>query len=775
MVEQITSEGVHTEFAKELGLKEAISIAVGAMIGGGIFSVLGRLAGIAGPAAMLSFFLGGIIAFLTANSYFRLVSKYPSAGGEFVILRKGFKDKPIIGDSIGTMLWLGYSVTIALYAFTFGLYTSEFIHDVTGMYFFDTSNTGLITGRKIFAFLSIFVFMIINLRGVKETGTIQNVIVAFKLGVLFFIGLLGFLYFKGDRYTPFANDDDPYGLSDNGDLFGGFSGIVIGAAVIFVSYEGFQVIANTVEEMKYPARDVKRGMYISVITVTITYMVVTFATFSLVKDPNNIDEAALIQAVEFLGGWAVLLITLGAAASTTSAINATLLGSSRLAYVMSDYGAFPKKLAVISKKSKVPYLAIIVTSTISWLFTFFGNAEEIAEVGSIIFLGIFLSINLAILQIFKEERNIIAKVASVLIIIFMILVFGFFATHLEESLLAIIVLVVFTSLTFLWIFVNKNVQKDVEVDETKYDLPPLGKELIAEFSLTRARTDEFFIDLNNMLVPISGEKFETQNWQISALIARKYNVKVTILYIGNKESKLDKAKEYFDKYQVDYNVIVKKSAKIGVKKGNHKTIPEQIIDTYHEGDYQLITMASRRKKGFLERLFDKSVSKHVVDNVDSAVLQVHPAKYGQRRDEIENMFLLFDGSERDSYLGRWANIISSAGPASKVHTYHIVQIPQTISLSDAAKFPEVIRSGENFRKYAQELTDRLNLNAESTLLYGHSFVKSLVLATEKHEPDAVLIGHTKDEGLWNRLRTRLAYRIMRKVNSAVIVFHMPEH
>jgi len=238
---------------------------------------------------------------------------------------------------------------------------------------------------------------------------------------------------------------------------------------------------------------------------------------------------------------------------------------------------------------------------------------------------------------------------------------------------------------------------------------------------------------------------------------------------------LNKAKEYFDKYQVDFNVIVKKSAKIGVKKGNHKTIPEQIIDTYNEGNYQLITMASRRKKGFLERLLDKSVSKHVVDNVDSAVLQVHPPKYGQRKDEIENMFLLFDGSERDSYLGRWANIISSAVPTSKVHTYHIVQIPQTISLSDAAKFPEVIRSGENFRKYAQELTDRLNLNAESTLLYGHSFVKSLVLATEKHEPDAVLIGHTKDEGLWNRLRTRLAYRIMRKVNSAVIVFHMPEH
>ena len=130
------SEGAHTEFAKELGLKEAISIAVGAMIGGGIFAALGRLAGIVGPAAILSFLFGGIIAFLTANSYYRLVSKYPSAGGEFVILRRGFAN-PIIGNSIGALLWLGYSVTIALYAFTFGLYTSEFIYDVTGASFFN--------------------------------------------------------------------------------------------------------------------------------------------------------------------------------------------------------------------------------------------------------------------------------------------------------------------------------------------------------------------------------------------------------------------------------------------------------------------------------------------------------------------------------------------------------------------------------------------------------------------------------------------------------------
>ena len=67
------------------------------------------------------------------------------------------------------------------------------------------------------------------------------------------------------------------------------------------------------------------------------------------------------------------------------------------------------------------------------------------------------------------------------------------------------------------------------------------------------------------------------------------------------------------------------------------------------------------------------------------------------------------------------------------------------------------------------------LNAEPTLLYGHNFVKSLKHVTQKHQPDAVLIGHTKDAGIWDRVRTRIAYRIMRELDSAVIVYHSAEN
>jgi len=757
-----TQSDARTEFAKELGLKEAISIAVGAMIGGGIFSALGRLAHITGPSAVISFLLGGIIAFLTSNSYYRLVNKYPSAGGEFVILRRGFSN-PLIGNSIGAMLWLGYSVTIALYAFTFGNYTSEFIHGLTEVAFWDIQSTSLINGRKLMSLLSILIFMMINLKGVKETGTVQNVIVLFKILVLLFVGILGFALFKPGRYDPFTVSQDAF-IKTLGS-FSGVGGIIIGASVIFVSYEGFQVIANTVEEMKNPARDVKIGMYISVITVTITYMVVTIATFSLVKSTADITETALIEAVTFLGTWAILLVTLGAAASTTSAINATLLGSSRLAYVMSDWAAFPKRLAVISKRTQVPYLAIIITSAISWLFTFFGNASEIAEVGSIIFLGIFLSINVSIMKIFPEENNMIAKIASILISIFMILVIIFFITHLKESALALIVLGVFSVITIVWMGINQRISKDTSIDTTHYELEPLGIEMIKQFKpVRRPNVDEFFVHLDKILVPVSGSRFEMQTWLVTARIARKYNAEIQILHVGKDENTINEAKEIYDRYNVSYNVKVSDSLDVATA----------IITLFREkNDIDLICLSSRRRESLIDRIFDKSVSKRVVDNVACAVFQIHPPAYRQKEEEIDELFLLFDGTERDVFLARWARLLSVPGLNSKAYVYHMIELPNTISPEDASKIPRLQANGKEFDTYAREICTQAGFeNVEPVLLYGHNLVKSIYEQTEKIEPDAVFIGHTRDPGFFNQIRTHLAYRLINKLKCTLMVYHM---
>ena len=745
--------------AKELGLKEAIGLAVGAMIGGGIFSALGNLAIITGPSAVISFLLGAIIAFLTANSYYRLIHKYPSAGGEFVILRRSFKN-PAFGNFMGIFLWLGYSVTIALYAVTFGNYTSTLIYGLTGLDFFSLNNPNLITGKSILSFLSILIFTLINLRGVKESGSIQNLIVLFKVLVLLFVGFLGFIFFNPSKYLPFFNSSDTSILQLG--VFSGLGGVIIGSAIIFVSYEGYQVIANTVEEMKNPARDVKIAMYISIIIVAVTYIIATIATFSLIQDTSEIDEVALISAVEFLGSWAVWLIVLGAAASTTSAINATLLGSSRLAYVMADWQAFPKKIAKISKSTKVPWVAILFTSLISFSLTFLPSAEQIAESGSIIFLVIFLTINLSIMKVFPNERNVIAKLASIFIIVYIMLVFYFFFTHIEKSLPALTILIVFVLVVLSWVIINHYLVKKKELDLQDYALAPLEKEKIHEFKINNPiDVDDFFIKLENILLPISGKGFETQTWVTAAGISVKMGAKVTILSFGTMKEDLENVENEMKRFGAKYRIIIRKE----------KNIAEGIIRAYKEGDYQLICMSSKRRNSRLDRILDRSISKKVVNKVNETILQIHPPIYFARKQEYSDMFLLFDGTQRDIFLANWAKLISLFHAPGTVFVYHITLLPHTISVEDAGNLPEIRRSVKVFEQYVDDICQLLNFEVKPIFLLGHNFRKSLISQIEKYEPDVIFIGHSRDKGIWNKIRTHLPYQLMNDVPTSIVVSH----
>jgi hypothetical protein len=755
----------HTGLAKELGLKEALAIAIGAMIGGGIFTALGRVASLAGPFAVISFFLGGVISLFTAHSYVKLISKYPSAGGEFVILRRGFKN-PMIGNFIGILLWLGYSVTIALYASTFGAYVSAWFFQMFNLPFFDPYSDFIFSFRKIMSAFSIFLFMVINLRGVKETGLVQNIIVSFKLSVLLLLAFVGMFFIQPHRYIDSMNKVVPLGDSV---FFTFFSGIFVGGAIIFVSYEGFQVIANTVEELKNPTKIVPVAMYVSVVLVAFTYMAVTFVAIGLID--GEITETALIQAVQFLGPVAVTLVTLGAIASTTSAINATILGSSRLAYVMSDWNAFPKKLAAISKKTKVPYISITMTSLMSYLFTALGDASKIAEVGSIIFLCIFLSINFSVLKIYKDEKNYVSKIAVALITLnlFLAIYFVLFLSHEDQS-FAFIILFLFSFVTIIWVVINFFITRNVLLKTESYQLKPLGHEMIKEFQYYD-ESDEFFIDLESMLLPISGDVYETKALQFSAYLGRKYGVKVTLLRIIKSESQRSKDEESIQhviKVMQDFKVKFELKYKI------HQNIADGIIESYNEGKFQLVVLASKRKRGYFDRLFEKSVSKKVVKSVSSSVLQIYPPKYGVKNPDIGDLFVLLDGTLRDEYLIRWAQLVASGGIPSKLTAYYVNELPSIFPLDEAVKVPTIAQNSIVFQDYVIKLGKRYNLAIKPNFMVGHNFVSTIVGEAEQLEPDAIIVGHSKDKGFRNRIRPVKSQKLIRKVSSAVIIHHMPE-
>ncbi|MDQ6971582.1 MAG: APC family permease, partial [Mariprofundaceae bacterium] len=254
--------------SNQLGLKELIAIGTGGMIGGGIFSVLGLAVAIAGNAAPLAFLLGGLLAMLTGYSYIRLALAFHSDGASFTYLEHAFPDHPFIGALTGWTVIVGYIGTLALYAFTFGAYTAELLHAV------DSDRA-----RQALSIAIIIAFVFINLRGARSSGLSEDIIVYSK------VILLGILVFAGmnavdmHRFEPFAMH--------------GETSIIMAGALIFVAFEGFELITNAVCEAEHPEKNIPLAIYVSVAVVTLLYVLITVVAV------GSLDVQVMIDAKEY--------------------------------------------------------------------------------------------------------------------------------------------------------------------------------------------------------------------------------------------------------------------------------------------------------------------------------------------------------------------------------------------------------------------------------------------------------------------------------------------
>ncbi|MHA1125476.1 MAG: APC family permease [Candidatus Heimdallarchaeota archaeon] len=380
------------ELSKELGFKEALSIGLGGTIGGGVFSVLGIAVGFAGPAAILSFAFGGILGLLIGYSYVKLSLKYQSAGGSYTFAREAFGQ--YFGGAFGWLLWTGYIASCSLYAYTFGAFFTHMILSEEA----SPLIVRLVSG--IFATTIIALSTIINLVGVKETGKSQNIIVLIKV-----IILVGFIAITipaaiknaGKNLTPFFANAEREPL----DVWTGLAMAVVGTSILFVAFEGMELIPNASEEIQNPEKNIPRSIYGTVIIATVIYLLVAFTALGgtdytiFAGDSEKAEYALAIAATPILGQAGFIIITLGALFSTASAFNASLYGSSRMTYVMARDRIFPKFFQTVSKKGRVPYISILTISGITLIFTLVLDLTQIANLASSIFLMLFAIISLS--------------------------------------------------------------------------------------------------------------------------------------------------------------------------------------------------------------------------------------------------------------------------------------------------------------------------------------------------------------------------------------------
>ncbi len=364
----------------KLGLRELVAMGVGGMVGGGIFSVLGLSAGLAGHAAPVAFAIGGAIAMITGWSYIRLGLAYHSDGGSFTYLEHAFSHPNIAGIG-GWLLVAGYVGTLGLYAFTFGAYGSAILGSAGS----NPIMSHLLSSGVLAIFLGV------NLYGVRASGTSEDILVLVKLLILSLFAVAGLFYVKSDHLLPVFNM--------------GTMGALMGAALIFVAYEGFELIPNAVNEMRHPQRDLKRGIIISIAVTTVVYILVSLVAVGNLS-PGEIhrykEYALAVAAKPFLGHAGFLLIGLGALLSTSSAINATLFSTARLGLVMSKEKDLPKAFSHKERTRDIPSVSLIVVTAIAVLFVNTMDLTIISSFASSVFLLIFASINLSAFRLRRK-------------------------------------------------------------------------------------------------------------------------------------------------------------------------------------------------------------------------------------------------------------------------------------------------------------------------------------------------------------------------------------
>jgi hypothetical protein len=387
------------ELSRELGFKEAVSIGLGGTIGGGVFSVMGIVAGIAGPAAILSFAFGGVIGLLIGYSYSKLALAFPSAGGSYTFCKAAFGK--YVGGFFGWLLWLAYLASCSLYSYTFGIYFADMVLPPSAPAWL----------FKLFAVALILLSTLINIVGVKETGRSQNIIVLAKviiLAVFIAITIPAAIRNASTNLSPFFLDTD--GNASN-NIFLGLAMAIVGTSILFVAFEGVELIPNATEEIQEPRKNIPKSIYTTIIVSTIIYLLVAFTALggTNYSEFQGVDaEVALATAAEKAIGIAgSIIISIGALFSTASAFNASLYGSSRLGFVMSREKIFPPFFKKVSKKSRVPFVSILIISAITILMTVTLKLQQIAELASTIFLLLFAAVSLSSLVVRKKTNAVI--------------------------------------------------------------------------------------------------------------------------------------------------------------------------------------------------------------------------------------------------------------------------------------------------------------------------------------------------------------------------------
>lgn len=371
-----------------LGFKELLAIAIGGMVGGGIFTILGISVSMVGALAPFAIALGGIMAWFAAYAYVKLGIYYKDEGATYSFFKRTYPSSHMAASFIGWYTIFGYISTLALYAYTFSSYA------ISG---FDFAQNEVI--RKLLAVGIIGIFALINLWSVKGMGEIEDIMVYAKLLILFIISVVLIYFAKVDLHTFSSMIREDLHTTP-------FLSILIVSSITFVAYEGFQLVINAVNEMENPDKNIPKAIYSAIVLVVFIYFIIALSAVLAIPAEDliqNKESALATGAGDIMGSLGQNLVIFGAILATSSAINGTLFGSSRQMARIAEDGYLPKIVSV--RKNNIPIYAIMTMGVVASLLIAMGGLRLILEFGSITFLLVSLLMSMANFKIRNETKS----------------------------------------------------------------------------------------------------------------------------------------------------------------------------------------------------------------------------------------------------------------------------------------------------------------------------------------------------------------------------------
>jgi APA family basic amino acid/polyamine antiporter len=421
-----------------LGAGDLVMLAIGAVIGAGIFGAIGTAAAGqigpngevirygAGPALVLSFVLLGGACALAALCYAELAAMIPQAGSAYAYSYATLGE--LVAWIIGWDLILEYAVGNVAVAISWGDYFNTLLRgmgvglpawlatgyrtallssnpDIHGLLETAPHLGGVPLVVNVPAFAIVMVITWLLLRGARESSTANNVMVVIKLLALGLFIAVGLMNIDAAHYTPFAPN--------------GFTGIHQGAAIVFFAYIGFDAISTAAEETRDPQRNLPIGIIGGLAVCTVIYVIVGAVLTGMVPYGQLAVADPLARALELTGysgvGW---LVALGAVVSMSAVLLVFQYGQPRIFFAMARDGLLPEWAAKVDARTRIPYVTTLVTGVVVAVASLVGDAAETYDLTNIgtLFAFALVCTGVLVLRVKEPDRPRPFKVPYVWVI-----------------------------------------------------------------------------------------------------------------------------------------------------------------------------------------------------------------------------------------------------------------------------------------------------------------------------------------------------------------------